>query len=100
MIIDLRRIEAGDGNRRKQRREQLGAGFGQSVLEVINAFSKACGKPVKYTFAPRRDGDLPAYWADPAKAEKELNWKVTRTLEDMANDTWLWQSKNPQGYPD
>lgn len=78
----------------------LGAGFGQSVLEVINAFSKACGKPVKYTFAPRRDGDLPAYWADPAKAEKELNWKVTRTLEDMANDTWLWQSKNPQGYPD
>ena len=77
----------------------LGAGFGQSVLEVINAFSKACGKPVKYTFAPRRDGDLPAYWADPTKAEKELNWKVTRTLEDMANDTWLWQSKNPQCYP-
>ena len=78
----------------------LGAGFGHSVLDVVNAFSKACGKPVNYKFAPRRDGDLPAYWADPTKAEKELHWKVTRTLEDMANDTWLWQSKNPQGYPD
>ncbi|MBU9840563.1 MULTISPECIES: UDP-glucose 4-epimerase GalE [Rahnella] len=78
----------------------LGAGFGHSVLDVVNAFSKACGKPVNYKFAPRREGDLPAYWADPTKAAKELNWKVTRTLEDMANDTWLWQSKNPQGYPD
>jgi UDP-glucose 4-epimerase len=78
----------------------LGAGFGHSVLEVVNAFSKACGKPVKYHFAPRRDGDLPAYWADPTKAANELNWRVSRSLEDMANDTWLWQSKNPQGYPD
>lgn len=50
----------------------LGAGIGSSVLDVVNAFSKACGKPVKYHFAPRRDGDLPAYWADAAKRIKSL----------------------------
>ena len=78
----------------------LGAGVGSSVLDVVNAFSKACGKPVNYHFAPRRDGDLPAYWADATKADKELNWRVTRTLDEMAQDTWHWQSRHPQGYPD
>jgi UDP-glucose 4-epimerase len=62
----------------------LGAGVGSSVLDVINAFSKACGKPVNYHFAPRRDGDLPAYWADAEKADRELNWRVTRDLDDGA----------------
>ncbi|SUH38627.1 UDP-glucose 4-epimerase [Salmonella enterica subsp. enterica] len=59
----------------------LGAGVGSSVLDVVNAFSKACGKPINYHFAPRRDGDLPAYWADASKADRELNWRVTRTLD-------------------
>ena len=78
----------------------LGAGVGSSVLDVVNAFSKACGKPVNYHFAPRREGDLPAYWADASKADRELNWRVTRTLDEMAQDTWHWQSRHPQGYPD
>lgn len=78
----------------------LGAGVGSSVLDVVNAFSKACGKPVAYHFAPRRDGDLPAYWADASKADNELNWRVTRTLDEMAQDTWRWQSRHPQGYAD
>lgn len=78
----------------------LGAGVGSSVLDVVNAFSKACGKPINYHFAPRRDGDLPAYWADASKADRELNWRVTRTLDEMAQDTWHWQSRHPQGYPD
>lgn len=78
----------------------LGAGVGSSVLDVVNAFSKACGKPINYHFAPRRDGDLPAYWADAAKADRELNWRVTRNLDEMAQDTWHWQSRHPQGYPD
>ncbi|AFJ47725.1 UDP-glucose 4-epimerase GalE [Shimwellia blattae] len=78
----------------------LGAGVGSSVLDVVNAFSKACGKPVAYHFAPRRDGDLPAYWADASKADQELNWRVTRSLQEMADDTWRWQSRHPQGYPD
>lgn len=78
----------------------LGAGIGSSVLDVVNAFSHACGKPVNYHFAPRRDGDLPAYWADASKADSELGWRVTRTLDEMAADTWRWQSRHPQGYPD
>ena len=78
----------------------LGAGVGYSVLQVVNAFSKACGKPVNYHFAPRRAGDLAAYWADSTRADKDLDWRVTRTLDDMAQDTWRWQSQNPQGYPE
>ena len=67
---------------------------------MVEAFSKACGKPLAYYFAPRREGDLPAYWADPIKAAEQLGWRVSRTLNDMAADTWRWQSNNPQGYPD
>lgn len=78
----------------------LGAGFGYSVLDVVNAFSKACGKPVAYHFASRREGDLAKYWADPTKAADELNWRVKLNLDDMCADTWRWQSSNPQGYPD
>lgn len=78
----------------------LGAGKGYSVLDVVHAFSQACGKPLPYHFAPRRDGDLAAYWAAPEKAERELNWRVSRTLEDMVCDTWRWQSRHPNGYPD
>lgn len=78
----------------------LGAGVGSSVLEVVNAFSNAAGKPVNYHFAPRRAGDLPAYWADASKADRELHWRVTRTLDEMAADTWRWQSRHPQGYED
>ncbi len=78
----------------------LGAGVGHSVLDVVNAFSQACGKPVNYHFAPRREGDLPAYWADATKADKELNWRVSRNLQEMADDTWRWQSRHPDGYPD
>lgn len=78
----------------------LGAGIGYSVLQVVEAFSQACGKALPYHFAPRRQGDLAAYWADPAKADAELNWRVTRSLQQMAQDTWCWQSKHPNGYPD
>ncbi|WP_159566565.1 UDP-glucose 4-epimerase GalE [Budvicia diplopodorum] len=78
----------------------LGAGFGYSVMDVVNAFSQACGKPIAYRFAPRREGDLAKFWADPTKAANELNWQVKLNLADMCADTWRWQSANPQGYPD
>jgi UDP-glucose 4-epimerase len=78
----------------------LGSGVGHSVMEVVNAFSKACGREIPYQFAPRRDGDLAAYWASPDKAARELNWRVTRSLADMAEDTWRWQSRHPNGYPE
>jgi UDP-glucose 4-epimerase len=76
----------------------LGAGKGCSVLEIIDTFEKVTGRKVNYKMAPRRAGDLAEYFANPALALKELNWKVEKNLEDMVADTWNWQLKNPQGY--
>ena len=76
----------------------LGAGKGYSVLEIIQTFEKVTGRKVNYRIAPRRAGDLAEFFADPALALKELNWKVEKTLEDMVTDTWKWQTMNPQGY--
>ncbi|MFP8967003.1 UDP-glucose 4-epimerase GalE [Pokkaliibacter sp. CJK22405] len=76
----------------------LGTGQGYSVLEMSKAFEKASGKPVPFNIAPRRPGDVAACYADAAKAELELGWKATRTLEQMCEDAWRWQSQNPNGY--
>lgn len=76
----------------------LGAGHGHSVLQMLAAFSQACGRELPHTVAPRRAGDLAAYWADPTKAAAELGWRVTRGLDQMCADTWRWQSHHPQGY--
>lgn len=78
----------------------LGTGNGNSVLEMVNAFEKASGKKVPYKIVDRRPGDIAECWADPAKAEADLQWKATRSLEQMTEDTWRWQSNNPQGYPE
>ncbi|HCH00312.1 MAG TPA: UDP-glucose 4-epimerase GalE [Vibrio sp.] len=78
----------------------LGTGNGNSVLEMVNAFEKASGKKVPYKIVDRRPGDIAECWADPAKAEADLHWKATRSLEQMTEDTWRWQSNNPQGYPE
>ena len=78
----------------------LGTGQGTSVLELLHAFERAVGQEWPYTIAPRRAGDLPAYWADSARAEQELGWRATHTIDDMCADTWRWQSQNPQGFPD
>ncbi|QRY62777.1 UDP-glucose 4-epimerase GalE [Gordonia sp. PDNC005] len=78
----------------------LGSGSAVSVLDVVNAFSRASGRDIPYEVVPRRPGDLPAYWADPSKANDELGWKAIRTIDDMCVDTWRWQSKNPNGFPD
>ncbi|QJQ94014.1 MULTISPECIES: UDP-glucose 4-epimerase GalE [Halomonadaceae] len=76
----------------------LGAGHGYSVLQVIEAFQRVTGKKIPYYFAPRREGDIAAFWADASKAEKELSWQARRELDAMVADTWRWQSQNPQGY--
>ncbi|MEH0664829.1 UDP-glucose 4-epimerase GalE [Vibrio scophthalmi] len=78
----------------------LGTGNGYSVLEMVHAFEKASGKPVPYQIAPRRAGDIAECWADPSKAQRELGWSATRTLDEMTQDTWRWQSNNPNGFPD
>lgn len=76
----------------------LGTGQGSSVLEMVDAFSKASGKALPYELCPRRPGDIAQCWASTEKAERELGWKATRTVAEMAADTWKWQSNNPQGY--
>ncbi len=69
----------------------LGAGRGHSVLEVVNAFETACGRRITKSIAARRPGDVAAYYADPACAEKLLNWRATRDLEAICADAWRWQ---------
>lgn len=76
----------------------LGTGKGTSVLEIIKAFSKACGKELPYRIEPRRPGDVDANYADCSKAEREMGWKAKYTIDDMCRDGWNWQSKNPNGY--
>lgn len=76
----------------------LGAGVGYSVLAMVQAFEKASGVNIPYQILPRRDGDLPAFWADANLARQELGWEVRRGIDDMMRDTWNWQKNNPQGY--
>lgn len=76
----------------------LGTGRGYSVLEMITAFSKACGKDIPYKLVARRPGDVPALYADPVLAKKELNWEANLGIDEMCADTWRWQSNNPEGY--
>ncbi|MGL4225506.1 UDP-glucose 4-epimerase GalE [Vibrio misgurnus] len=77
----------------------LGTGKGYSVLEMVKAFETAAGRAVPYQLVERRAGDIAECWADPTKAAQQLGWQATRTLDEMTQDTWRWQSNNPQGYP-
>lgn len=76
----------------------LGTGQGYSVLEMIRAFERACGKEVPYKIVPRRPGDIAASYADPSKANRELGWSTQLGIDEMCADVWRWQSGNPNGY--
>ena len=76
----------------------LGTGKGCSVLQMIEAFSKACGKQIPYVIKPRRPGDIAECYADAALAKKELGWEAERGIDEMCEDSWRWQSNNPNGY--
>ena len=76
----------------------LGTGIGYSVLDVVKAFEKANGVDIPYEIKPRRDGDIATCYCDPSKAKRELGWQATRSLEEMCEDSWRWQSQNPNGY--
>jgi penicillin-binding protein 1A len=69
-----------------------------TLLEMVQAFERASGKPVPYKFAPRRAGDIATCYADPALALALLGWRAERGLDAMCKDAWLWQSGNPNGY--
>lgn len=76
----------------------LGTGHGRSVRDVVAAASEATGRPIPFMVGPRRPGDVPAIWADPALAHNLLDWKATRALAEMCADHWRWQSTNPEGF--
>ncbi len=76
----------------------LGTGNGYSVLEIIEAFGKAASKDIPYVIGPRRAGDIDTCYADSSLAFEELGWKATRDLKKMCEDSWNWQSHNPDGY--
>ena len=78
----------------------LGTGTGTSVLEVVAAFSKACGKELPYVIRERRAGDIAANWCDASKAERMMGWKAQYDIADMCRDSWNWQSHNPNGFAD
>ena len=76
----------------------LGSGRGYSVLEMVEAFERVSGKRIPLQLAPRRPGDIAASYACPDKAARELDWRVSRGLEQMMQDSWRWQCRNPLGY--
>lgn len=76
----------------------LGTGNGYSVLQVVKAFEKACGRKIPYVIKPRRPGDIAACYADASKAREELGWEAEYDIERMCADSWRWQSNNPNGY--
>ncbi|MBO5421528.1 MAG: UDP-glucose 4-epimerase GalE [Clostridia bacterium] len=76
----------------------LGTGIGYSVLDIVHAFEKACGKPLNYKIVDRRPGDLATCYSDPSKALEVLGWKAERGLDEMCEDSWRWQKNNPEGY--
>lgn len=76
----------------------LGTGVGYSVLDMVHAFEKACGKEIPYQIKDRRPGDIATCYSDAAKAKEELGWVAERGLDEMCEDSWRWQSQNPDGY--
>ena len=76
----------------------LGTGRGYSVMEVIHSFEKASQHEIPYKTMERRQGDVAVSYADPSRANRELNWQANKTLDDMCKDSWQWQSQNPNGY--
>lgn len=76
----------------------LGTGRGYSVLEVIEAYQAASGQRIPFVLAPRRPGDVPECWADPARAIRLLGWKAGRGILEMCRDAWKWQASHPHGY--
>lgn len=76
----------------------LGTGKGTSVLDLKNAFEKACGKEIPYEISPRRPGDIATVYADASRAKSKLGWEAKYDVDRMCEDSWRWQSNNPYGY--
>lgn len=90
----LKKLEPGSG----VNIYNLGTGNGYSVLDVLHAYEKACGKSLPYEIKPRRAGDIATCYCDASKAKRELGWAAEKNIEDMCKDSWKWQTMNPDGY--
>ncbi|KHE69244.1 UDP-glucose 4-epimerase GalE [Halobacillus sp. BBL2006] len=90
----LEKIESSDG----VHTYNLGTGKGYSVLEMVDTFEETSGKSIPYTILGRRPGDIPICFAETTKANVELGWRAERGIDEMCEDTWRWQSLNPNGY--
>jgi UDP-glucose 4-epimerase len=77
----------------------LGTGRGTSVLEMLHAFERACGRPLPHEVVARRPGDVAVSYADATRAREELGWQAERGLDDICASHWRWQQRNPDGYP-
>ena len=77
----------------------LGTGRGYSVMEVIEAYARASGRPIPYEMLPRRPGDVATVFTDPTRAQALLGWRAHFSLDDMCGSSWHWQQQNPNGYP-
>jgi UDP-glucose 4-epimerase len=95
-VAALKKLESGAG----VYTYNLGTGVGYSVLDMLHAFEKACGKTLPYEIVARRPGDIAACYADPEKAAAELGWRAEYGIERMCADAWRWQSNNPNGFTD
>ena len=76
----------------------VGTGIGYSVLDVIKAFETANNLTLPHVMGPRRPGDIPVSYTDPALARAEMNWQAEKSIEDICRDAWNWQKRNPEGY--
>ena len=76
----------------------IGTGIGHSVLDVVKAYEKVSNKEIAYKLVPRRVGDIAKCYANPSYAKEKLQREATRTIEQMCEDSWKWQSNNPNGY--
>ena len=95
-VAALKKLESGAGIYTYN----LGTGVGYSVLDMLHAFEKACGKTLPYELVDRRPGDIAACYADPEKAASELGWRAEFGIERMCTDAWRWQKQNPNGFED
>ena len=94
----MRALRQDDGQSGRFLTVNLGTGVGVSVLDLVKAFERACGRPVPYRIVARRPGDVAACYANPTLAKTLLGWQAQRNLADMCTDAWRWQSQNPRGY--
>ncbi len=93
-VLALKHMEAQEG----VEVFNLGTGCGYSVLQIVHAFEKACGKKIPYVIKERRKGDIACCYCDPQKAEQVLGFKAEKGIDEMCRDSWNWQSSNPDGY--